>query len=852
MSGHSHRRRVALAAASSAALLTAVTAHQASAQEALPATDVEEIIVTGVRASLRQALATKRTSVEVVDSILAEDIADFPQSNLAEALQRVSGVQIRRDFAGGIGNEVSIRGLQPELTQVVINGQSAPSDAESRVYNFNVLPAELFRRVDVFKTVTAAVDEGGIGGTVSLETLRPLDFGDRRGVVTVDAVHNAITGETTPNATLVYGRTWGGRGGALIGLAYSEFSAASQSFDAVRWTRRNFDTDGNGSIDATNVFLLDLPRYVHEQQNVERFSATVSGQYRFNDDIELLVDGLYIDARRRQDRLTPIWFFDGATGLLDIEIRDGVAEYAEFNNVRYRSENNTDDVQTETYQIGARMNLTLGDWKLQPFVSTNRSTNNLENWRFFADRRSRASYDTRQDDNYFTITVPYDIADPTGLTMSEARHNTGVVEDREVAAGFDVDRDLGLLELDIGFKFRDRSKERRRFGRTITGLTDAFAPFSRVFDDFLTDQDGAQNGPNAFAVHDFDLAIDFYRDRLDLSASEQVNNFYDVDERISSAYASLSYDRGPVLANLGVRVAETQVTSTGTERLRPANIFTARTVEQSYTDVLPSLNLRYELRPDLFLRFAAGRTLTRPSLGDLAAYREINESNRTISARNPDLDPIRADAIDLALEWYFNDESVLALGYFSKDVTGFIANETQDVVLNGVTYRQTIPVNINNAKISGFEFNYQQPFSFLPAPFDGLGVVFNYTYTDASFEELSGAGGNLTYDLPNNSRDNYNIILYYENDIFNVRVAHTFRGVFLREVPNEQDGLKYRDDYGQTDLSARYNLTDRIGLTLDVQNLFDAVQEEYIFEERLTDGTFSIGRTIQLGVRARF
>ena len=842
-------RTALLATVFSSLAATAVSAQTTATNDP---TQLDEVIVTGVRASLERALETKKDSVIVVDSIVAEDIAEFPQSNLAEALQRVSGVQIRRDFAGGVGNEVSVRGLQPELTQVLINGQSAPSSADGRIYNFNVLPAELFRRVDVFKSVTAAVDEGGIAGTVSLETLRPLDFGNRRGVATLDAVYNDITGETSPNATLVYGRTWDGRAGALIGLAYSEFAAASQSYDAVRWTRRNFDTNGDGTIDQRNVFLLDLPRYIHEQQNVERFSVTASGQYRFNDSAELVVDALYVDAHRRQNRLTPIGFFDSATGLLGIDIRDGVAEYAEFGNVRFRSENNTDDVSTETWQVGARLELDFAGWTLKPFVSTNRSANDLENWRFFADRRSRAAYDTRQDDDYFTITVPYSLTDTAGLTMSEARHNTSAVEDREVAAGFDASWASEPFTVDLGFKLRDRSKERQTFGRTLTGLSEPFAPLAFIFDDFLTDQDGAEDGPHAFAASDFDRSIAFYRDRLDLAASEQVNNFYDVDERVSAGYVSATLRQGPILANLGVRLVRTDLTTRGSELLRPANTFSARTVEQSYFDVLPSLNLRYELRPNLFLRAAAGRTLTRPALADLAAYRDINDTTRTISERNPDLAPTRAEAHDLGLEWYFGEGAILSLGYFHKDVEGFVANRTDQVTLNGVAYNRTRPVNLNNAEISGYEFNYQQPFSFLPAPFDGLGVVVNYTYTDASFEQVTGAGTNLTYDLPNNSKDSYNLIVYYETDRFNVRLAHNFRGVFLREVPSEQDGLKYRDDYGQTDLSARVNLNDRIALTLDVQNLFESVQEEYVFEERLTDGTFTTGRTIQAGLRANF
>ncbi len=128
----------------------------------------------------------------------------------------------------------------------------------------------------------------------------------------------------------------------------------------------------------------------------------------------------------------------------------------------------------------------------------------------------------------------------------------------------------------------------------------------------------------------------------------------------------------------------------------------------------------------------------------------------------------------------------------------------------------------------------------------------NYTYTDTSYTDVLPGGNAVTYGLPNNSKDSYNLVLYYEDSRFSLRGAYNFRGVFLREVPNEQDGLKYRGDYGQADISARYKLNDKISLTLDILNALNAVQEEYVFEDRLTDGTYTTGRTIQFGVRARF
>jgi iron complex outermembrane recepter protein len=821
----------------------------------------QDIVVIGVRASLKEAIETKRASTTVVDSIVATDIADFPQSNLAEALQRVSGIQLRRDFAGGVGNEISVRGLGPDYTQVLINGQSAPSSSDGRTFNFNALPAELFRRVDVFKSVTADIDEGGIGGTVSLETIRPFDFRrGQRGVITGELVYNENTGKTSPRGTLVASQTWGDRAGIVLGAAYSEFSAASDSYDAVRWTRRNLTAAGTSY---SQVFLMDLPRLIHEEQKVKRLSVTGSGQYRFGDGVELFADGLYIDNRQRQDRLTPIWDFAGAvSGINSIAVRDGVVEAIDVNNLRYRSENNTDRNNTETYKVGAKLRVDLGGWRITPFVTTNRSLRDNESYRFFGDRRGRTTYDTRQDDDYYTITTTYDIADPTGLAMSEIRHNSGYVEDKETATGYDVRYLFNkALRLDLGSKLRWRSKERRRFGRTVTtglttnGVADSFADIATIYTDFLPRQERAKSFAS-FAVADFDKAIAKYGGQLDISAAEEVNNFFDVDERLISGYGMLTYEAGKWLANVGLRGVDTRLTSIGSERTRsgsaPFRPFVDRSVKTNYFDLLPSANLRFEAIPNLFLRAAAAKVVTRPNLADLAAYREINDVAFTISAKNPDLKPVRADQVDLAAEYYYAPNSLVSIGLFYKAVSGFIASRATTEDIGGQTYTVTKPVNLNDATIKGVEFNFQQAFTFLPGPLKGLGVAFNYTYTDTSFEETLVSGTTLTYGLPENSRDSYNLVGYYEDDRFSLRGAYNFRGRFLREVPNVQDGLKYRDDYGQLDMSARLKIGERFALTLDVLNMLDAMQEEFVYEERLTDGTFTTGRTVQFGLRGKF
>lgn len=143
---------------------------QAQEQESL----VEEVIVTGIKASVAQSVELKRNSALVSDSITAEDIGKFPDNNVADSLQRISGVAI--DRAGGEGRYISIRGLGPDFASVLINGRTAASENEERAFSFDTIASELVRTVDVFKTSNAALKEGGLGGTVNIITARPFDF----------------------------------------------------------------------------------------------------------------------------------------------------------------------------------------------------------------------------------------------------------------------------------------------------------------------------------------------------------------------------------------------------------------------------------------------------------------------------------------------------------------------------------------------------------------------------------------------------------------------------------------------------------------------------------------------------
>lgn len=844
-----------------AAIASAQTAHAQSTEAATPAekarnapnvnepATVSDIVVTGYRASVEAARDAKRDAENVSDSIIAEDIAEFPQKNLSEAIQRISGVQITRDYAGGVGNEISIRGLGPDYTQVTINGQTAPTNGDGRTFNFNILPAELFQRITVDKSPTADMSEGGIGGTVALETLRPLKLKKRLLTMSVGGNYNEITGKVEPEVTAVAGGQITPRLGLVAGLTVGKFSAASESYDSVRWQATNIDVNGDKKVDYPGALIM-YPRLIHEEQDVRRIAGTARLEWKPTDNLTILADGIYANFRQNYWRDSPIWNFPGGKTFLDIDVdpADNAVRAVSFGSVLQRSENHYQHNQSEMYQGTLTAEYKFDRWKLNAFVSKSQSTQTSDEYVYFGDNTAAAAYDTRDDGQYYTITSPTDPADVSKFTTSEARHNLIDTKDQSFSGGFGLKGPIfPHVELRLGVKYQDRERTRQRWAVTRTKINEPFSLIGTTFDDFMP----GSGSIHSFAIADADKAYDLYGQYLDIGGGEDLTNYFDVDEKTWAGYTSATYKHGRWLANLGVRVVHTSLTSSGTEFDKIAKTNTFRDVRSDYTDVLPSLNVRYKLADSLFLRAAAARVMTRPSLSNLAAYRTIDDNAKTISASNPDLKPFRANQIDVSAEWYFGKGGQLSVGYFYKDIDSFIMTTSTNVLYNGETYVQTMPINGNSAWLQGVEVTYQQPFTFLPGPLSHTGIVANYTFTNSNFSQTVD-GSTLTYELQNNSKNTVNLVAYYEDADFSTRLAYNYRSKYLRSAPNVTDGIKYRAGYGQFDFSARYKLLKNITATVDVLNLFNNRRYEWVYDPGLTDGYFNSGRTVQFSLRASF
>jgi TonB-dependent receptor len=369
------------------------------------------------------------------------------------------------------------------------------------------------------------------------------------------------------------------------------------------------------------------------------------------------------------------------------------------------------------------------------------------------------------------------------------------------------------------------------------------------------------NAVDAFASQDgitFDPAI----------PSPSGSSVVDEDVLIGFLMADIETSLGdmPLAVNLGVRIEDTDYTSTGASRTvlsaRPTGggqneIVVSEVVpvgfEGDYTDILPSLNARLSLTDELILRFATSRVMTRPTLSDLSPRQSIqtNPGNETIRRGNPDLDPFRASQVEAGLEWYFDDLSLLSFAAFYKNIDSFVTLVTTPQQVDEVTFQVTVPDNGEGATVHGFELGYRQVFPDLPSFWSGLGVQSSFTYADSDASYTNDVIG-VSYGLEGLSKYSYSVVGFYEEGPVTARLAWTWRDEFLAVASGRNGEPEYFDAYGQLDFGFSYDFGDNVTMFVDGLNLTD--EEEFIYSvtpDRTKEFRIT-GRRIAAGLRFRF
>jgi TonB-dependent receptor len=900
-----------------AGAIAAGTAHAQETQDTGSTSAVEEVVVTGYRESLEKSLEIKRATAGAVDAILAEDIADFPDTNLAESVQRVPGVSI--DRVGGEGRQISIRGLSPEFSRVRINGMEAltttsATDAvgtnRTRAFDFNVFASELFNQIAVRKTSSAEIDEGSLGATIDLFTARPLDFEGFKFVSSYQQGYNDLSDKADPRAVALVSMSNADQTlGALFSVAYSRRQTREEGVQSGGWERNaNSTADRWQSLPAglsveeqarvNNSVHARFPRYVNFEHDQDRLGLTGSVQWKAGDNTTLSLDVLHskLDAERTEPFIEAISHSRGnaagrgATDVLDYEIdENGTMVYGVFNDVDVRSENRLDEWNTEFNQYSLTLDHEFSDrFRINALVGTSKSeleveratTIILEN--FDSDN---FMYDFRGNEKRPVVTYGFDVTNPANWVLSEVRERPS-----EQSNEFDTARFETAFELNDTFTLKGGVSWKEYGFDLVAGQRDRTLPINSAGCSIgrlpVTAADGYQQGygdndlPEQMAdsffvadVRQMANAIGLYTNETcfpRLTVAADVRNVteedlgYHVQVDFNTMVGSL-----PLRGDVGVRYVETKLASTGLLAGSGQNIST--TEDRKYDDTLPAVNLVLEVMPELLVRAAYSKVMSRPPLGSLSPGIAIGgfSTPPTVTVGNPDLEPFRADAYDLSFEWYFADEALIALALFRKDIDSFVVNDIDFAPWTSLGYPDSLlaqvpalpsqvfeirkPVNGSGGKLEGFEIQYQQPFTFLPGPdwVSNFGTILNYTSVESKVNFANEGAPARILNLVGLSEQSANATLYYDNDTFSARVSMAYRDSFMTNansrVPNDID---FTDESVYVDFSTSYKINDHFKVSLEALNLTDEYRTDLMDSnaERINN-YFHTGRQYYVGVQ---
>jgi TonB-dependent receptor len=895
---------------------------QATAQEASDDSNLEVIQVRGIVSSLKRAMSDKKEALIVSDGIAAEDLGKFPDLNVAESLQRITGVSI--DRSGGEGQAVTVRGFGPQFNTVLVNGRQLATDSGGREFNFDVLAADQITGADVYKSTRSNLQEGGIGATINVSTARPFDYEGFQLIGSVKGMYETLSEETSPSASFLVSNTFNDdKMGVLLAVSRQERDIQINQVGTAGWRPGQTISNRDDGVLFTNAYIPRNWDQVIDQQERTRTNASLVFQFAPSDEVNITLDG-FVSKFEVDSQVTDLaaWFepdrvanatIDQETGTLltfdqQIGIHGGSGDPASDFVSHTR---NSRDSQSDGFGLNV-------EWDITPQLkgTFDVSTSSAENDRAGKDRFNVVGI----INNYaFDGTSGVPVVSHEGFggdTLPDA--SRARLHYNEKGLTFTDEDEINEFKADFVYladsdvfqkaQFGIYRQEREKSAFQIYGSQCAFcgygteAPIDTIGFEPFTAKNFFSGYPETFYSYDGDAYVDFLADSGNPIVPTLQNNRYTINEDITSLYLDFTflYDIGdmPLAVNVGARYAETDISVAAVQSfikdVVPTTDLTlfsnefgpATNIEQgdSYANLLPSVNVKLDLTDEMVLRFSVYDSMTRPTMSQLSPATTFNEPRRqnlTASGGNPSLKPFTSENWDLSFEWYYADASYFTFAVFSKEVEDFIVtltgeetftfsdrtaadgfrcnNDTGDNLcavglslddtrpdfdvvanteeLNGASEVYTVsrPQNTETTKVTGYEVALTHVFE------NGFGVMANATVVNADTDFLEGLG------------DSQNLVVFYEQDNWQARIAFNNREAFLRNVDNGFNGEPINTQtFGQWDVSASYDINENFTVFVEGINV---TEEELVQTGRFDNQVYSIednGARYAVGVRAKF
>ncbi|WP_294057095.1 TonB-dependent receptor [Sphingomonas sp.] len=829
-----HRGRIrapfalALGALLSSAAVPALAAPQD--QPAAAATDDnaeqgEEIIVTGQREAERRAIDAKRSSLTIEDVVAATDVGKLPDQNVAEAVRRLPGISIANDQ--GEGRYVVIRGVDPNLANVTLNGQTAAApEPDGRQVKLDDIPSSLIGSVEVVKSLTADRDANAIAGQVDINTLSAFD---KKGTFLFG---RAAAGLPDLNDKIQW------EGDATLGGRIGDFGVVL-SGNASRRPIASENLQGSAAWNATSGLPDD---YRVRRYNLvrERRGAVANIDYRPSDAVQIFVRGIYSSFQDHETRDQ----FRIALGNLATPPVNNVASFSGVRGTHFVRTRNEDD-STVTFQGGGKFDLGFGKLSLESTWSKAIKKDPLRSEFQFRTGSGASGLAGTVDISNFLFTV-----DPTGgsgrwldpsyYSALQVNYDRRRAEEKLKQFRADFEVPLSALSEDssikVGVKYlgRDKTNNRDYQQYDLNGFTMATAGIG--IDEGTTIYDGLfRLGPRVdYAAAQAYITANPARAVLNASGSlgNSLVNDYIVSEDILAGYAMATLKFGNVTVIPGVRVEDTSGTYQGKTITATSTVSQGFNVKgkKDYTNVFPGLNVRFDASDRLVIRAGATTAIGRPNYDDLAPFVQVDAGANTVAQGNPTLKALRSQNADLSAEYYLPGHGLFSVAGFYKHIDDpiFSSIAITSGTFGGVALTNanvTQPINANKSTVYGVEFNLQTPLTILWSGLDGFGVNLNYTRTGGSSSGVPGRVGKVDNYLQ--SRDVASAQLYFEQGSVALRLAYSYRSHMLDTVGADAAHDQYTDSNGQLDARASFAVIKQAIVFVEGSNLTDAKWRRY-------------------------
>lgn len=908
---YSERRKARLmgGAATGLALLLA-SGGVAFAQETPAAeepTEVEEVVVTGIRRGIENSISAKRTNSNIVEVVSAEDIGKLPDVSIAESLARLPGLTAQR--LNGRAQVISVRGMSPDFTTALLNGREQVSTGDNRGVEFDQYPSELLSGVVVYKTPDAALLGAGLAGTADLRTVRPLAFG--RQAIALNYRYewndigalNAGTEDDGHRVTFSYiDQFMDGKLGVAIGI-----SDMSTPYQAERFNAWGYPDAAPGA-----AVIGGAKPYV-QSSVLDRTGYLAAIEYaptdRFRTSLDLFYSQFDFTEYLRGIELPLFW--SSATLAPGFTTSNGLVTQGTFNGVKGVVRNDVNTRDSELFSIGWNAKFDITDnWSGEFDLSQSKVERTdliLESYSGTGPSGSGATdslgFRSGPSGTVFTPTLNYADygtivltspqgwgTDATNLPFGQAGYyNSPSIEDELTAIRLSATRSfeegfLSDITFGVNLTSREKSFVADEYFMRLPGSV-ASMPIPA----------GVRLGTTSLAFLGIPGMVSY--DPLALLNSggyELVRNAnfdveskdWNVEEDVTTVFVKADIDTElasmPLTGNMGLQIVQTEQSSNAFAASNIGGTVFTVPVEggTEYTEVLPSLNLIWQLPSEQFLRFSAARTLARPRMDQMRASfnfnydtskqasTDVNNSPWGGGGGNPELEPWMARQFDISYEKYWGRRAYVSIAAYYRDLETYVYTKNELYDFTGFpvgagnpepALRQgfiSTPQNGEGGVIKGIEFAASVPFDMITPVLDGFGLFFSLSKTDSEIEP-NGPGTGVT-PLPGLSETVTNTTVYYEKNGFQARVSSRYRSDFLGEVAAFANGRDFRmvDEEAVVDAQIGYEFQsgplEGLSILGQVNNLTDEEFSTYSnTEDRVIDYQ-AYGRTYSIGLNYKF